>query len=94
MATRMTKHQGNLAIQRELWVLDRPEARALQRLLKARGLGRRGHYWYMTATRPINRATRRAEWPVTISTAGFGSAEMSRLLADAGISVTWLEMDK
>lgn len=83
IATYQTSHPGNLAIQREIFDIPVEAARKAIHHLDA-GIGQ---YWHTVLVKPLRRAVRAKQGTVRVYTAGFGSSELSNVLALVGCEV-------
>jgi hypothetical protein len=77
MATYMTIHPGNTALQTEIWTLTLAEAKAVLPTLDTQP----GSYWYFTVAQPYRRARKDKATAVRVHTAGLSSGEFSNALA-------------
>jgi len=77
MASYVTQHPGNLAIQTEVWTLSIAEAKAVQAFLDVH----KGGFWERHLVKPYRQARRAKADFVKVYTAGFTSGEFSNALA-------------
>lgn len=77
MATYITMHPGNMAIETQVWTLTIAEAKAVQAFLNVS----KGSLWERRLVKPYRSAKRAKDETVTVYTSGFSGVELSNALA-------------